>query len=94
MATATGQTLRDAYANTTPQELAVWRLHFRRFPPDGVERLQYNLLALQCADPKPLEEEARPWAFPPGAAEEARKRADEKAKDVQIALPGGGGFVR
>ena len=66
----------------TPAEVAGWRGHFQRHPPDAVDRLLSVLCRLQCADPKEGEDPItdatfRPWAYTGRQAAALRRKVSE-----------------
>lgn len=60
-----------------PAVVASWRKHFQRHPPDALERLLSLSIIIQCAEPRPLDCEIRPWAYTPQEAARLREQAQE-----------------
>lgn len=60
-----------------PAVIGGWRGHFQRHPPDAVEYLLSLLIQIQCADPKPVDADIRPWAFTAEEAEAQRRTRDD-----------------
>ena len=75
----------------SPGEVGAWRSHFQRFPWDSTDRLLAQLIALQCAEPKPTDSDLRPWAYTDLQAEARRRQTDEREERAQRALAKLGG---
>ena len=77
--------------DTTPQELAIWRRHFQRYPPDEVPRLLSALISMQCVgESRPSDADIRPYAYAP--SEHRARAAREEEKRVERAAVAGARF--
>ena len=59
----------------TPAEIAGWRAHFRRNPPDEEARLLSLMVAMWASGDTPTDKQLRPWRYP---QEEIREMIEEQ----------------